>query len=193
MTTKIDPFDTTLTCQCGKGMTEGVSFLEANPECPVHKDLFDHVKVNIVAEKKCRPSVDTYFLNMAELVSTRATCDRAHVGCVLVKDKSVIGTGYNGSMVGMEHCDDVGHLMEEGHCVRTVHAEMNALVQAAKHGHATAGSTAYINTFPCWLCFKLLVNAGISRIVYSKEYRKDEKVVAAAKSLNLPLEHHDEK
>ena len=85
-----------------------------------------------------RPEWDEYFLKLAMLASERATCPRMHCGCVLVKNKDVIATGYNGSIPGDDHCDQVGCLIVENHCVRTVHAEMNALIQAAKRGHAVA-------------------------------------------------------
>src|SRR5512134_1119115 len=100
-------------------------------------------------------------MDIAHQVATRATCDRKHVGAVLVKNRTILSTGYNGSIPDAPHCDDVGHLMEDGHCVRTVHAEVNAVVQAAKNGTAIDGAILYCNTFPCWPCFKLLASAGI--------------------------------
>lgn len=118
-----------------------------------------------------RASWDTYFLGMALHASTRATCDRRHVGCVLVLDRAVIATGYNGSIRSLRHCDDVGHLMIDGHCERTVHAETNAIAQAARRGVSVDGATAYVTTFPCFTCFKLLVNAGVVRIVYGATYK----------------------
>lgn len=127
-------------------------------------------------------------MNIAKAVATRATCDRKHVGAVIVRDKVVISTGYNGSMSGMPHCDEVGHLMEDGHCVRTVHAELNAICQAAKHGAATDGATIYVTASPCWPCFKAIVNAGIKKIVYG-EYYRDDRIFAAAKQLALELVH----
>lgn len=190
-------------------------------------------KLDAAAGKPGRLPWDHYFLKLADLVSTRATCDRAHMGCVLVRDNNIIATGYNGSIKGLPHCNDwghdlqpdvltsngvqlyrcvgcgwirsldghkrmictkpadtgVGHLMEEGHCVRTVHAEQNALAQSAKLGKATAGATAYINGYPCWRCFMLLANAGIVRIVYSKAYRIDPKVADAAAKANISIEY----
>lgn len=117
-----------------------------------------------------RPHIDEYFMHIAELVSTMGTCDRKRVGCILVKDRRIISTGYNGSMPGLGHCDDIGHLIEDGHCIRTVHAEINALSQCAKYGISCDGSDCYCNTFPCWNCFKALVNSGIKRIFYLDEY-----------------------
>lgn len=133
-----------------------------------------------------RKSWDEYFMDIAKAVSTRATCDRKHVGCVLVKDKYIIATGYNGSVSGLPHCDEVGHMMVNGHCERTSHAEANAIVQAAKHGVSTDGATAYITASPCWHCFKLLASAGIKRIVYGEFYR-DERIFEAAETLKIEL------
>ncbi len=117
-----------------------------------------------------RPEWDEYFLKLAMLASERATCPRMHCGCVLVKDKNVIATGYNGSIPGDEHCDDVGCLMVENHCVRTVHAEMNALIQAARRGHAVEGATAYVTNMPCTTCAKALITAGVKRVVVFSDF-----------------------
>lgn len=117
---------------------------------------------------------DDYFMTIAETVAEQSTCDRALVGCVLVKDKRMLTTGFNGSPKKQPHCSDVGHLMVDGHCVRTIHAEMNAIIQAALHGVSTDGATCYVTHFPCIICSKLLVNAGIARIVYHYPYRIDE-------------------
>jgi len=120
-----------------------------------------------------RPDWDTYFLKIAYAVSERSTCDRAFVGCVLVLDKRILTTGFNGSPSGQPHCDEEGHLMVEGHCVRTIHAETNAIIQAALHGISTRGSTCYVTHFPCINCAKALVNAGVTRLVYAVAYRQD--------------------
>lgn len=117
-----------------------------------------------------RPDWDQYFLKLAMLASERATCPRMHCGCVLVKNKNVIATGYNGSIPGDAHCEDVGCLIVDNHCVRTVHAEMNALVQAAKRGHAVEGATAYVTNMPCTTCAKSLITAGIQRVVVFSDY-----------------------
>lgn len=129
---------------------------------------------------------DTYFLNIAREVAKRATCDRKLVGAVIVRDMSILATGYNGSIRGATHCDDVGHLMEDGHCVRTVHAEVNALAQAARHGSAVDWATIYVTASPCWPCFKMLANAGIARIVFGEFYR-DERIFEAAKEAEIEL------
>ncbi|OGW97712.1 MAG: dCMP deaminase [Omnitrophica WOR_2 bacterium GWA2_45_18] len=119
---------------------------------------------------KKRPDWDEYFLKLAMLASERATCPRMHCGCVLVKNKDVIATGYNGSIPGDLHCEDVGCLVMDNHCVRTVHAEMNAVVQAAKRGHAVEGATAYVTNMPCTTCAKALITAGIKRVVVFSDY-----------------------
>jgi dCMP deaminase len=121
-----------------------------------------------------RPEWDSYFLKIASAVSERSTCDRAFVGCVLVREKRILTTGFNGSPSGQPHCDEAGHLMVEGHCVRTIHAEMNAIIQAALHGVSTKGATCYVTHFPCINCTKALINAGIARLVYTTAYRVDE-------------------
>lgn len=110
---------------------------------------------------------------IAHVVSLRGTCDRAQVGAVLVQDNHIISTGYNGSPRGLPHCDEIGHLMQSGHCVRTVHAEQNALIQAALHGVSTEGAILYVTHFPCLSCTKLLVNAKIAGIVFLHDYRID--------------------
>lgn len=134
-----------------------------------------------------RKDWDIYFMDVAATASTRATCNRKHVGVALVIQKIVVATGYNGSISGMPHCDDEGHLMENDHCVRTVHAEMNAIAQAAQRGTRVKGATAYITAFPCWTCFRLLIQAGITRIVYDEPYRMDEKVREIAEALKIEI------
>jgi dCMP deaminase len=129
---------------------------------------------------------DTYFMSIAAQVATRSTCDRKHVGAVIVKDKHILSTGYNGSISGMPHCDEVGHMMENGHCVATIHAEANAILQAAKQGTAIDGADIYITASPCWNCFKLLANAGIKRIFYGEFYR-DERSIEVAKTIGIEL------
>lgn len=118
-----------------------------------------------------RPSWDHYFMIMArDFILLRATCQRRKVGAVLVRDKRILTTGYNGSPPGMPHCTDVGCLMIDGHCVRCIHAEQNAIIQAALHGISTKGATCYVSAAPCVHCAKLLVAAGVVRVVYGEEY-----------------------
>ena len=128
----------------------------------------------------------TYFMNIARQAATRSTCDRKHVGAVIVRDKTILSTGYNGSIRGMPHCDDVGHLMEGGHCVGTVHAEANAIIQAAKNGVRIEGAELYTTASPCWSCFKLIANAGIRTIYYGEFYR-DTRSVEVAHTLGIDL------
>lgn len=114
-------------------------------------------------------------MSIAETVSKRSTCDRLHVGCVLVKDRQILSAGYNGSMPGALHCDEDGHLMDESghHCLRTIHAEANAIIAAAKNGVSIGGATAYVNWEPCFNCVKMLVTAGIKEIKFKNYYEPD--------------------
>ena len=123
----------------------------------------------------------TYFMNIARQAATRATCDRKHVGAVIVRDKTILSTGYNGSIRGMPHCDDLGHMIENTHCVATVHAEANAIIQAAKNGVRIDGAEIYTTASPCWNCFKLIANAGIGAIYYGEFYRDERSIEVAAK------------
>ncbi len=117
-----------------------------------------------------RPEWDKYFLKLAMLVSERATCPRMHCGAVLVKNKRILATGYNGSIPGDEHCEDVGCMIVDNHCIRTIHAEMNALLQCAIHGVSTKGATAYVTNMPCTNCAKALIGAGIKEVVIFSDY-----------------------
>jgi len=135
-----------------------------------------------------RVSWDTYFMRIAAQVATRSTCDRKHVGAVIVRDRMILTTGYNGSIRGLPHCDDVGHMLEEGHCVRTVHAEANAIVQAARNGVRIDGGDIYVTASPCFNCFKLIANAGLRRIVFGEFYR-DDRIFTISEQLGLELCH----
>lgn len=134
-------------------------------------------------EKYVRPSWDEYFMEVADAISKRATCDRGRSGCVIAKDRQILVTGYVGSPQGLPHCDDVGHQLkkvihEDGHvtthCVRTVHAEQNAICQAAKRGIAIDGATLYCRMTPCRTCAMLIINCGIKRVVCEKKYHSGE-------------------
>jgi dCMP deaminase len=116
---------------------------------------------------------------MSDIVATRATCDRGRAGCVVVKDKRVLATGYVGSPPGLPHCDEVGHMMkrvidetetERQHCVRTIHAEQNALCQAARYGISVEGATLYCKMEPCRVCAMLILSVGITRVVCLRRY-----------------------
>jgi dCMP deaminase len=135
-----------------------------------------------------RASWDEYFMNIARVVASRSTCDRKFVGSVIVRDKTILSTGYNGSIRGMPHCSEVGHMMDDGHCVATIHAETNAVLQAAKNGVAIEGGTVYVTASPCWACFKMITNAGINRIVYGEFYR-DNRIFEVAGKLGVELVH----
>jgi dCMP deaminase len=139
---------------------------------------------------RSRDTWEYYFMRIAHQVATRATCDRKNIGAVIVRDKTILSTGYNGSIRGLSHCDDVGHLMDEteSHCVRTVHAESNAIAQAAKNGVTVDDAEIYITASPCWTCFKLLANAGITKIIYGEFYR-DKRIFDAAQSAGIELKH----
>lgn len=135
---------------------------------------------------RIRVDWDEYFMNIAREVSTRSTCDRKFVGAVIVRDKTILSTGYNGSIRKMPHCSEAGHLMDHGHCVATIHAEANAILQAAKNGVRIDGGTIYTTASPCWNCFKMIANAGLHRICYGEFYR-DERVFPIAKRLDIEL------
>jgi dCMP deaminase len=117
-----------------------------------------------------RPGWDEYFMEIARTVATRATCPRASVGCVMVREHRILTTGYNGAPRGIPHCTDVGCMVVNEHCQRATHAEANALVQAALHGVRLDGATAYCTHQPCVNCSKLLISAGVVKIVFERTY-----------------------
>jgi len=133
-----------------------------------------------------RANWDEYFMNIAKVVASRSTCDRKFVGGVIVRDKTILSTGYNGSIRKLEHCSEVGHMMENNHCVATIHAEANAILQAAKNGVCIDNGTIYTTASPCWPCFKMIANAGLTRICYGEFYR-DERIFKTAKKLKIEL------
>ena len=133
-----------------------------------------------------RPEWNEYFGEITKQVALRSTCVRKKVGAIIVKDKNIISTGYNGSIRGLEHCETVGCLMMEGHCTRTIHAEANAIIQAAKHGLMIDRAEIYISASPCFNCFKLIANSGITKI-YFMEFYRDERIIEIAKKLNIEL------
>jgi dCMP deaminase len=143
-----------------------------------------------------RPSWDEYFIRLTQEVANRATCDRGRSGCVVVLDKRIVATGYVGSPPGLPHCDEVGHLLRkvidengEGrqHCVRTIHAEQNAICQAAKHGLSLSGATVYCTMEPCRVCAMLIISVGISRVVARRRYHaaKDTREMFNAAGVEL--------
>lgn len=137
-----------------------------------------------VEKSYCRPSWDEYFMNIADMVASRGSCDRGRTGCVITKNNRIVSTGYVGSPVGVRHCDEIGHEMhtvkhEDGHesmhCIRTTHNEQNAICQAARFGVALEGSTIYCKMTPCYTCAKMIINAGIKRVVCAKDYHAGER------------------
>jgi dCMP deaminase len=137
-----------------------------------------------------------YFMQIAHLVAQRATCDRKHVGAVLVRERRILATGYNGAAPGDPHCNEIGHdlVTTDGrqNCVRTIHAEQNVIAQAAQFGIPVSGATLYVNTFPCWnVCAKLLLGARIGRVIYDSDYNNDERVLSAFQRAGISLEKFD--
>ena len=135
---------------------------------------------------KHRVSWKDYFMNIAREVATRSTCDRKHVGAVIVREKTILSTGYNGSIKGLPHCNEIGCEMVDGHCVRTTHAEANAIVQAAKNGIQINQSEIYVTASPCYDCFKLIANAGI-KIIYYDEFYRDKRIIEKSKEIGIQL------
>jgi len=131
-----------------------------------------------------RPSWDEYFIKIAELVGSRGSCDRGRAGCVITKDRRIVATGYVGSPSGLPHCDEVGHEMHTvthangevtQHCIRTTHAEQNAICEAARMGIALENGTLYCKMTPCYACAKMIINAGIKRVVCMQDYQAGER------------------
>jgi dCMP deaminase len=149
-----------------------------------------------------RPTWDEYFMEVANAIAKRATCDRGRSGCVIAKDNQILATGYVGAPAGLPHCDDVGHQMrkmlhEDGtiteHCVRTVHAEQNAICQAAKRGVAINGATLYCRMTPCRTCTMLIINCGIVRVVSEYRYHDADESESMFKMAGIQLEYvHNE-
>ncbi|GMG97525.1 deoxycytidylate deaminase [Tepidimicrobium xylanilyticum] len=130
-----------------------------------------------------------YFMEIAEMVATRSTCDRAEVGCLIVNDDNrIVSTGYNGSISGNPHCNDVGHTMRDDHCIATIHAEMNALIYCAKEGISVKDCRVYVTHFPCLNCTKALIQAGIKKIYYKHSYRMDDYAIELLNKNNIPFE-----
>jgi dCMP deaminase len=120
-----------------------------------------------------RPQWDAYFMELAQVVAKRSTCNRRSVGAVLVRDKRILTTGYNGSPPGQPHCTDEGCLMLDNHCVRAIHAEQNAIIQGAMHGIDLRGATCYVTSAPCVHCSKMLIAVGVLRIVFMDMYTEE--------------------
>ncbi|MCI0182602.1 MAG: ComE operon protein 2 [Acidibacillus sp.] len=130
---------------------------------------------------------DAYFIEMASLVATRSTCNRKQVGAVIVREKRTIASGYNGSVAGDVHCIDVGCKVVDGHCIRTVHAESNAILQCAKFGVSTRDADLYVTHFPCLQCTKQIIQAGIAKVIYAEEYHIDPYALELFAQANVTL------
>ncbi len=144
---------------------------------------------------------DEYFFGIMEAVGQRATCDRGKSGCVIVRDKRIVATGYVGAPAGIAHCDDVGHEMHEvintdgsvsQHCIRTTHAEQNAIVHAARFGSPLEGATLYCKMTPCYACAKMIINAGIVRVAAAKDYHASARTKEVFKEAGITLDIVDE-
>jgi dCMP deaminase len=147
-------------------------------------------------EHHSRPNWDRYFLDLCEAVARRATCDRGRSGCVIVKDKRIMTTGYVGAPAGLPHCDEAGHDMRKvfdingnvtQHCVRTLHAEQNAIIQAARFGIPLEGATLFCKMTPCRTCAMMIINAGIKRVVCEKRYHADTDTIDMFKQACVEL------
>lgn len=149
-----------------------------------------------------RPTWDEYFMEVASAIAKRATCDRGRSGCVIARDNQILATGYVGAPAGLEHCDEAGHQMrrvlhEDGsisqHCVRTVHAEQNAICQAARRGVAIGGATLYCRMTPCRACAMMIINCGIVRVVAERRYHDGAESEDMFLKAGVGLEYvHDE-
>lgn len=136
-----------------------------------------------------RISWDQFFMAQCHLLAVRSTCTRLAVGATIVRDNRIIAGGYNGSISGGDHCIDHGCYVVGNHCVRTIHAEMNALLQCAKYGISTAGSTLYVTHFPCLQCTKAIIQAGVRHVRYANDYRNDEYAIQLFKQSDVTVEH----
>lgn len=152
-------------------------------------------------EQHPRPTWDEYFMEIARAVAKRATCDRGRSGCLIAKDKQILVTGYVGSPAGLSHCDEVGHDMktvthadghQSQHCVRTTHAEQNAIIQAARLGVAINGATLYCKMTPCTVCCGMIINAGIIRVVCEKRYHAGQESEEMFRKVGIELDYFNE-
>lgn len=151
--------------------------------------------------KNQRPSWDEYFIEIMYMVGNRGTCDRGQVGAVITHDNRILSTGYAGAPSGIAHCDDVGHEMHtithpdghtSQHCIRTAHAEQNALMSAARYGVAVEGGTIYCKITPCYICAKLIINAGIKRVIAAKDYHAGNRSKEVFKEAGISYELLDQ-
>lgn len=136
-----------------------------------------------------RISWDQYFMSQSHLLAMRSTCTRLAVGATIVRDKRIIAGGYNGSIAGGVHCSDEGCYVIDNHCVRTIHAEMNALLQCAKFGVPTEGAEIYVTHFPCLQCCKALIQGGIKTVYYAQDYKNHPYAIELFKQADVKVEH----
>lgn len=136
-----------------------------------------------------RISWDQYFMTQSHLLSLRSTCTRLAVGATIVRDKRIIAGGYNGSIIGGVHCIDEGCYVIDNHCVRTIHAEMNALLQCAKFGVKTDGAEIYVTHFPCLQCCKAIIQSGITAVYYAQDYKNHPYAVELFEQANVKVKH----
>ncbi|MBJ8028203.1 ComE operon protein 2 [Bacillus cereus group sp. N21] len=136
-----------------------------------------------------RISWDQYFMTQSHLLSLRSTCTRLAVGATIVRDKRIIAGGYNGSITGGVHCIDDGCYIIDNHCVRTIHAEMNALLQCAKFGAKTEGAEIYVTHFPCLQCCKAIIQSGITAVYYAQNYKNHPYAVELFEQANVTVKH----
>jgi len=168
----------------------------------INNDTFENMQIKVkelyesLSSKIPRPSWDEYFIEVSKAVAKRATCNRGRSGCVIARDKQILVTGYVGSPKGLPHCDEVGHEMKSmihgdgmktNHCVRTTHAEQNAICQAAKLGIPIEGATLYCKMTPCAICTKMIINAGIKRVVCEKRYQADEEHLLKTAGIQIDI------
>ncbi|MDQ0231571.1 ComE operon protein 2 [Metabacillus malikii] len=136
-----------------------------------------------------RISWDQYFMSQSHLLALRSTCTRLAVGATIVREKRMIAGGYNGSIAGGVHCSDEGCYVIDNHCVRTIHAEMNALLQCAKFGVPTEGAEIYVTHFPCLQCCKALIQSGIKTVYYAVDYKNHPYAIELFEQANVKVEH----
>ena len=152
-------------------------------------------------KKYIRPTWDEYFMEVANTIAKRATCDRGRSGCVIAKDNQILATGYVGAPSGLPHCDEVGHQLkktvhEDGsettHCVRSVHAEQNAICQAARRGIAIGGATLYCKMTPCRSCAMMIINCGVVRVICERKYHTGAESEAMFRTAGIPIQYVEE-
>ncbi|MGV8151384.1 MAG: deoxycytidylate deaminase [Candidatus Woesearchaeota archaeon] len=148
-----------------------------------------------------RPSWDEYFMNIVMEIGSRGTCDRGRTGCVIVKDHRILASGYVGSPPGLDHCDESGHILrkvtyEDGeermHCVRTIHAELNAICAAARYGISLDGSTVYMKLEPCEACARALIAVGVKRVVCAGRYHGAKRTLEMLKQVGVEVKYLSE-